>query len=893
MLVGVREYRREEMQRICGLPGEALASHYTLLRGRNEATLTDVTDTRARKVIHFDYYATAARSLFAEAVGPIMHAVLPPVSSPQVVVVVDGTEITRFHTLLDEEEGLLAQCWSLMMTEEDFEHVLDTIYVAMVELDDNNHLRDIAEAAAVGEPTIIEDADDHFTSVEDVSYTALRGEPDLRALLQHAQRATSAGRHQIFSFILVYKAATGLPNSTIQFVSLAVSELARGMRSTRHCITTAASLIESRSPSITFAGTKLSYLLKPALLGKQPGLWISCFAPTSPSNVKQRETFKESFCIAYTSCRVYGSRVAVDISDASQLANGSERRHLFNSSDECVEMHPRTDVPQPSASALLRKPKRHATHGTPLPSSTSPIAAVKTNASRRRTNGPSCGEASALSPLATARDTMAGLLITPSGRRTDYIDDRSRTESRARDSSTARRQSSRPLYSRCSSLEKHPYNCSARYELETYKRVMEPAMDQLRRDIQHYATQLEEARRQIRRAKRGKSAEIETEQLRASLAGAIQQRESLEEDFVRREKDLHAEVRRLQDWCNDLTRELQLRAATTVQKNEEGQKQQRQRQSVAVQTPGSFLPVPPNPPPTAEDLVASHARPEQLQSRTESADVHRASQWIEVIDYHQQELEGHAERERAYRDRIMRLEEVLSERDAEITQARTELARREQELSLETVKNQQKEHERELERGFTEVMERLRVEVKEAQMANAKSEHRLETCLNDLQQERKRREATEAELHILQTTYSQRMNGDAAKEMVQLLKESYERQYHQLQREVEELRSQKSQQAASKEATPVGNASSASTPRHNSRGRHSAGMLSPAVETREDVVVPVRFPLQIDDPSPSDKTSTQLQVVAAVGDAQRFEDFMKEEPSYTFRIPKALERIRS
>ncbi|EKF32084.1 hypothetical protein MOQ_004074 [Trypanosoma cruzi marinkellei] len=908
MLVGVREYRREEIQRICGTSTEALVSYYTLLRNKNEAIMADVTDARARKNMNFDYYMTTANSLFEEAVRPIIRTVLPPISSPQVVVVVDGTETTRFHTLLDPEEGILALFWHLLKDAAEFRNILEAVYIAVVELDENNRLRDITCAVtAEKEPIIFEDAEDLFTSVEDASYMELRTEVDIARVMQHARRVALPERHQIFSFILAPQKTSGLPNCTIQFVALSVSEMARGMRSTRHCITTAASLIESRSPSMAFSGTKLSFLLKPALLAQQPGLWISCFAPTSVAALKQRETFKESFCIAHTLCRVYSSRVGVSVSEACQRIGVKEGDFSNENCDEQVEMQPRKDIPKPSLLGPWEKTRRRLSKTTLLHPSLS-VSLLSSSFSLHSTpntgqqqkeeeggNSPTYGIADDnLSSLVAPQQKPTGLLVTPSERRTKSLDsNRTGFKKLRKITSNGRRSLSRSSHDRCSSLEKHPYNCSARYELETYKRVMEPAMNRLREDIQHYMTLLEDARRQIRRIKRFNNEEGEVEQLRDSLLSAKRDCASLEAEFTRREEMLQSRVSELQTRCEELSQQLRGEASCAVPEEEKVPKK-----SISTQTHNSvpyFPPLssspPPPPPPTAplpveDGLVASRTFPKDSPRK----DVQYASHWFEVVNYHQRELEDYAERERSYRNRILLLEQKLSERESEMAQVRAELIRRDCEISLESVSNQRREHEKKMVQTHFEDVEHLRAKLFEANNVSSKVEQHLELCLTELKEERRKREASEAELRRLQVLSAQHMETGAVKEMIQMVKESYERHVNHLQREVEDLRGL-AHQTASNEMVSQANSSTTSTPRQRPQGRQHGGMVSPAIETLQAKPMFSSKPsLPDENNAANDVPSTHSKAMPLRSEVRRFEDFMKEEPSYTIRLPKTLDR---
>ncbi|KAH9586523.1 hypothetical protein LSM04_007515 [Trypanosoma melophagium] len=901
MIVAVREYGAAEVRRLCGgrRPVAIYAWRPDRVVGERRAAaviVADPTDARARRAVNFDVYAATPTALF-DAVHPVLRAILPPAAAPQVVVVVDGTQLTRTNALLHAEDGLLLQCWRLLHTSPEFSRLLATVHIAVVELDDHNRLRDITPVvttASMVEPDIIEDSEDHFTSVEDASYLEVKTQEDLTVVLNHVGKVASPNRHQIFSFILTFKKEMGLPNSTIQFVSFTLSEVGKGMRSTRQCVTAAASLIESRSPSITFAGTKLSFLLKPALLKQQPGVWISCFAPSTPPEDTQRETFREAFCIAYTASRVYSSRIGVEVAEStSQVFCDLEQPSLLNSYDEQTEIHPRADIPTPCTLG--------GKSTSPLPlQSPNPTSQQITKVMTHRLN-------SMQSPFPTSMEVVkeADLIDTPYNQKPGNISERTPSEDKRLGHTSSiqkpRQEKIKRLpYDRCSSLEKHPYSCSARYELETYKRVMEPAMDQLRRDIQHYMKLLEDARRQIRILKRGKEVdeknnemEMEVLQLRKSLSEATKRSKSIETEFARREKELKAKVAEVQSQFNEVTSQMKLHdlQGVPLQTNSNNQ-----RHSVATQTHPSPLPCSPQPQYTENGLVNSEKLQAQQQSLAplQTTDTNFTTQWLEVVGFHQRELEELVSRERAYRSRIVSLEEALNERDVEIGRIKTELIQREQQFSLEELKNKQREHERQIERRYDEGLEQLRVEMLEAQRANTATEYRLEMCLKELQQERKLREASESELRQLQATCAQRVEGGAAKEMMHLLKETYERQFHHLQREVEELR-QRSVQTTPRETTPRGNNSVASTPRRNPSVRQTAGgMLSPAVERAGNSFVPVKVLRQTEDSGGHGVTpSGVVQLPVMGGDRQQFEDFMNEEPSYTFQLPKALERIRS
>lgn len=294
---------------------------------------------------------------------------------------------------------------------------------------------------------------------------------------------------------------------------------------------------------------------------------------------------------------------------------------------------------------------------------------------------------------------------------------------------------------------------------------MEPAMEQLRRDLKHYATQLEDARHQVRGARRQKDAEREVRQLQASLWDSERHCQLLLEDHARREGELQAKVTELQTLCDNLSRELRVRMMPSLSQSREVR-----QESVATQTSNSlcFSFQSCQPHEKEDDFVT----PVMLQKETESKVRHmeKASQWLEVVNYHQRELEDCANRERSYRERIVLLEKALHKSEATTAELKEELTQREQAFSLEAMNRQHRENEVEIEKSFSGELERLRAEVFETQKSNMKVEQRLEACLGELQQERRERKAIEAELRQLQATWDHNRENGTAKETLRFLK---------------------------------------------------------------------------------------------------------------------------
>ena len=73
-------------------------------------------------------------------------------------------------------------------------------------------------------------------------------------------------------------------------------------------LTNAASLLESRASSVPFTGSKVTFLLKPALLARQPGCWIAALAPETPAARNTRETYRDAFSMVQTAERIYAAK---------------------------------------------------------------------------------------------------------------------------------------------------------------------------------------------------------------------------------------------------------------------------------------------------------------------------------------------------------------------------------------------------------------------------------------------------------------------------------------------------------------------------------------------------------------------------------------------------------
>lgn len=459
MLVAVREFTHDESK--SPSIGNACVRYYSLFPHDTSITVVDVSDTRARKTVNYDSFHRSHEGIFGAVIQPLLSAILPSSIASQASVVVDGSAHCRQETLLRPGDGLVERTVASALQNE---HVA-SVFLSAVVLEDNNTLSDLipsSEGSGNGSPSVVEDTKDHFTSVEGASYHNVTCAEELEGCLTILRPLSSVSQHHIYSLILTFKGPHECPNTTIQFVSCAVSERSRGMKSSRHCITTAAALIECRSPVMTFMGTKLSFLLKPALLGNQPGVWISCYSPISPPNDPQRqETFKEAFCVAQTAARIFSSRegiltaspptgaTTVNVSTSS-IGSGPLPRSSWYLSEEINE----AAEAQPSSSVAAREAESELQGaGVKLP----PRDASKLVSDHHLVT----------TPASTTRPTAV--------------------------------QGTQTRGTRASSKS---HDCDIAYELETLKHVMEHAMEKLQKDVREYEKQLTLARDELKKEQR-------------------------------------------------------------------------------------------------------------------------------------------------------------------------------------------------------------------------------------------------------------------------------------------------------------------------------------------------------------------------------------------------------
>nr|CCC94645.1 conserved hypothetical protein [Trypanosoma congolense IL3000] len=323
MLVAVREFLPDETRRLCGSQDESLEVRYTINIKDNELTITDAADPRCCQILKCDFYFSTSGLLFDSAVAPIVRLALQDFGSAKAIVVVDGAETVRHHTLFDPIEGILARSWRLLV---DWAVglcgvTLENIFLNIVELRGNTMLKDLSLGGTrhgfKGKGVIARElwdshsAGDLLASLECAPYYDVKCEGDLRMALHRVSHVVSSDYSQVFSLVLQYRTPTQRYSTTLRFMSLAMADEERAGPSTRHCVVTAAQLISCCALNKAGVSTAFSSLVEPGLLGQCPALWISCFAPSAPTFAAFPGSFTESYRVATTASHVYESRRGV------------------------------------------------------------------------------------------------------------------------------------------------------------------------------------------------------------------------------------------------------------------------------------------------------------------------------------------------------------------------------------------------------------------------------------------------------------------------------------------------------------------------------------------------------------------------------------------------------
>lgn len=296
----------------------------------------DTSDRRAKKEAVCDLVVHTPKDIATQIVRPLVALLVPtaadgkqqsssPPAHAQGAVVIDGSVAARNQILLDPYVGVVAtairEIAQLPSTK--------AVFLSAVELDEHNQLidlldasvKDMAAAHAAAQqqqqqplrapvlrhqiPTVVEDTNDHFTAVEETTFENVTA--DCHATLRLLAHFTSEARHHVLSLVLLHR--DGSSNTTLQFVSFAAAEVTRGTRASRNSICNAASLLESKSSAVSYTATKILFLLKPLLTGKQPSAWVTVLQPRSQRQLSDgaaEETFKDAFLRVQTLHRLSG-----------------------------------------------------------------------------------------------------------------------------------------------------------------------------------------------------------------------------------------------------------------------------------------------------------------------------------------------------------------------------------------------------------------------------------------------------------------------------------------------------------------------------------------------------------------------------------------------------------
>ncbi|KAG5476888.1 hypothetical protein LSCM1_05220 [Leishmania martiniquensis] len=633
MLVCVREFDKSELSAQHGNAAAAqqIERYYSLYTTATSITVVDVVDSRARKTLNFDVHTRSSTQLQDEVVEPLLATVLTPNRASQAVVVIDGQSWHRRYTLLDPVEGILARTARAAVAHPN----VTSVSVSATTLEDNNTLTDMmpgrSRGAAVGQPTILEDTHEQFTSVEDAQYVVLDSEATLDSVLHRITAAFADLKHQLISFIFAFHESTGLPNTTMQLISFTVKEVARGMKSSRHAVSSAAALVECRSPTVTFTATKLLYLLKPALLGQQPGAWVACFSPVSLAEAREPETFQEAFAVAQTAARLYSSRISL-LDASSAPPHGGHPAAIAGASG--VSAHGVEAAPAPAvenAGADTASELRARKSEMPMHVG---AAASRGGASANSAHCSSASQVHLVDTPAAAQDRMtesasdlpAASLATPLVEDFRGVKENSAVQTEPVGHAAL---SPRESIQRGASEDRS----AARHELDTYRVVMERAMGRLRAEMRECAGELRDTREDVRLHKRrSRELKAELEALRVSCNAAVS-----ENDALRRELLAQHRV------CEG-NRPAALQRSEPVTAEQHSRRDPRQEQDAGAGQHGSDH---------AERVLRSDVA--ILEARVEEL--------TELVALHQREIEAHVANERRYRQRILDLESELRKRE--------------------------------------------------------------------------------------------------------------------------------------------------------------------------------------------------------------------------------------
>ncbi|CAG9575033.1 conserved hypothetical protein [Leishmania major strain Friedlin] len=870
MLVCVREFDKSELS---ARHGKSLTTHhferyYTLYRTETSFTIVDVVDNRARKTVNYDVFTNSSTQLYDQVVEPLLATVLTPNRASQAVVVVDGQSGNRRHTLLDPVEGILARTARAAVAHPG----VTSVSVSAVTLEDNNTLTDIMpdrnSDAAREQPTILEDTCEQFTSVEDAHYLVLDSEVTWEGVLHRMTAAFAELKHQVISFIFAFHESTGLPNTTMQFVSFTVNEVARGLKSSRHAVSSAAALVECRSPTLTFTATKLLYLLKPTLLGQQPGAWVASFSPVSLLEAAEHETFQEAFAVAQTAARLYSSRIA--------LLNGSL---------------PPANGGRVAPTAGVGLDMERAGESAPLPAVEDGGADMTGAASRLRP-----GEKSPPSFRTWSRGTSTNPQPGDPGRspafQHDLVDTPAAAQDRATESVSGHAvasaaapssddsrdvgencaaQTDPDVYAAPAPVESIQRGASeersaARYELDTYRVVMERAMSKLRAEMREYAGALRDTRKDVRwQQKKSRELESELEAMRSSYDAAVSENNRLREAL--RAGNIASDSAQL----------------AALQSGASASAAQRSRQEPAAKQ------APANQP--GDDHAARFWRSDLaiLEARVEEL--------TELVAFHQREIQAHVANEHRYRQRILDLEAELreKERDAIADKAAVKEARRAADVARAAAETPPALSRAVHTSSSTEQEDRRFVEERATEV-----EYRLREALDALQRERTQRLRLE---HLMKRREEEEVLHAAPpgdNDLLRSMQCTYEMQLRELRSDMSDLRAELLRHLT-KPSVPqnLGDASSYGATPVGRQGRDDPAVVNPQRPTPPRMSpIPdaslTHFSHAGDDVSAhssrgGDAAPSPLQQPRQRS-AQSFEQFMQEEPRYKLHCASFLRR---
>lgn len=876
MLVCLREIDKAELSDRYRrtVSTQHLERYYSLYTNETSATIVDVVDSRARKTFNFDVLTRSTAQLQEEVVEPLLATVLTPYRASQAVVVVDGHAGHRRSTLLDPVDGLLARTAQAAIAHPD----VASVSVSAVTLEDHNTLTDVMpergfEAAVGGGPTILEDTREQFTSVEDAHYTALDCEATWQATLLRLVATFSELKHQIYSFIFAFHESTGLPNTTMQFVSFTVNEVARGMKSSRHAVSSAAALLECRSPTLTFSATKLLYLLKPTLLGQQPGAWVACLSPVSLLEAAEQETFQEAFAVAQTAARLYSSRIAT-LNTSMQIAGGEAPRAAL------VEGLPEDGDSTPDAAAAAAAVAR------PPPPAAAAAAQREGSAPPRPTrDGPDSAAASGQhhlvdTPAAPAPPyTAPPPLAVPQSSRSTPLTDSSALDASAAGDAASPAPARRVSQGSCAVQKEAPppresiqrgtseERSAMRYEMETYRAVMERAMGKLRAEMRDCAAQLQTTKEDVRRQKhRSRELHAELEAMRSSYDTSVHENDELRRELQAQqeahERQLHVEEERLAS---------------------------RGRLTGAAST---------GTPRAADDGTTRALRNDVALLEA------RVAELTELVSLHQGEIAAHVAKERSYRQRILDLEAALreKERDAVSAHAAVKEARRAAAAAANAHANASAAGEAAAaqvpsSRASHTSSAIAREDLRGLEERASEMEYRLRDALDALQREQTQRMQLE---HLMRRREREEVVQVApapppapTETLVRNLQNTYESRLQELKAEMSDFRAELEQHVVKPSSSRVDASSYAATPvnRASAAAAASAAALSPipdAMTTRSARVrdeassAACHGGTSMTTPSPSQPPRLRR--------TQSFEEFMQEEPRYELHRASFLRR---